>query len=56
MTDNEKLDLILSKMAGNRTEHNGWNKVLKGIKQNVTGIEQSVAGLEQSDNGNRTAA
>lgn len=44
MTDNEKLDLILSKMAG-------IEQSITGLEQSVTGLEQSVAGLEQSVTG-----
>ena len=51
MTDNEKLDLILSKMAGIEQSITGLEQSVMGIKQNVTGIEQSVAGLEQSVTG-----
>lgn len=51
MTDNEKLDLILSKMAGIEQSITGLEQSVTGIKQNVTGLEQSVAGLEQSVTG-----
>ena len=51
MTDNEKLDLILSKMAGIEQSITGLEQSVMGIKQNVTGIEQSVVGLEQSVTG-----
>lgn len=51
MTDNEKLDLILSKMAGIEQSITGLEQSVAGLEQSVTGIKQNVTGLEQSVTG-----
>ena len=46
MTDNEKLDLILSKMAGIEQSITGLEHSVTGLEHSVTGIEQRIAELE----------